>query len=332
MWKAFAIATMLAALIYSTSETPKNARVRDYGWYAPSWRSIEDPHELLAIPNVWKQDGANKTRLLYKDYETVHGYAYNARNQGAAPSCVGQATAAAVDFLAATQIATGKRERAPPGGASAAVIYGWSRIQIGEINISKFGGGSHCRWAAAAIQKYGTVPNRNYPSLGVDLSQESAKRCLKYGVRGPPEGFEKIGILHPVIEYIKVETYEDVRDAVFNGCPVIIGSSIGFGERSGAMRDPDGFLNRPSSFFGFRQSKWNHAMVIIAVCDEGRKGCLVLNSWGPRWINGPTRFGSEPEGSFWVSVENIEDIVSQGDSYALHGFIGYPNYKLWSGK
>jgi len=70
-------------------------------------------------------------------------------------------------------------------------------------------------------------------------------------------------------------------------------------------------------------------MCIIGVCDEGRKGCLIMNSWGSNWVNGPKRFGDEPEGSFWVDWDIIEKMVAQGDSFAFRGFQGYPHYKLW---
>jgi hypothetical protein len=135
-----------------------------------------------------------------------------------------------------------------------------------------------------------------------------------------------IARLHPVKDYISVDSYEECRDCIYMGSPVVVGSSQGFGEGR-LTRDEDGFLNPPRRVLF--PSVWNHAMVIIAVSDEGRRGALILNSWGSNWVNGPMRYGDEPEGSFWVDWEIIDRMVKQGDSFALRGFKGYPHYRLW---
>jgi hypothetical protein len=293
------------------------------GWEEGRDLRLDDPDLVWEVPE-WAGLGEGQTRLLYKDYALVHGKTYVPRQQGNAPSCVGQATAAAIDFLAAVEIRAGEPERLPPAPAAAGVIYGLSRIEIGELPETA-GGGSHNLWAAQAIQEYGVVARLNYPLLGYDLRQPSPARCVKFGATGVPLGLEKIAKLHPVRDYIAVDTYEEVRDAIYMGCPVTVGSSVGFGEGR-RTRDKDGFLNRPRRLW---PSIWNHSMVIVGMCDEGRRGCLILNSWGSDWINGPKRFGDEPEGSFWVDWKVIELMVDQGDSFAFRGFRGYPHYRLW---
>lgn len=294
------------------------------GWEAKADRRDGDPNLTWSVPE-WDGVGEGGTRLLYKDYKEVHGTDYVPRNQGQAPSCVGQATAAAVDILAAVQIRGGMPERGPPAIASAEVIYGLSRIEVGGLNGPNFGG-SHNVWAARALRQYGAVANLNYPLIGVDLRVPSPSTAVKYGYEGVPVGIEHIAKLHPVMEYVAIDSYEELRDAVYMGCPVTIGSNVGFGEGK-RTRDKEGFLNRPSRLFF--SSTWNHSMVVIGVCDEGRKGALILNSWGSGWINGPTRFGDEPEGCFWVDAKVIDQMVKQGDSFALRGFQGYPQYRIW---
>lgn len=296
------------------------------GWEAADRR--EDDTDLVWEVPEWQGAGAGGTRLLYKDWIAVHGTNYVPRQQGKVPSCVGQATAAAVDFLAAIEIRSGEAERSPPAIASAEVIYGLSRIEIGQLVGPNFGG-SHNFWAAQALKRYGAVANLNYPFLGVDLRVPDPGRAVEYGYQGVSVGLEAIARLHPVREYISVDSYEELRDTVYMGCPVTIGSNIGFGEGK-RTRDREGFLNRPRRLFF--DSTWNHSMVIIGVCDEGRKGALCLNSWGSNWVNGPKRFGDEPEGSFWIDAEVIEKMVKQGDSFALRGFTGYPEYRLWKAK
>lgn len=294
------------------------------GWEAEADMRLADTNLVWGVPE-WDGNGEGQTRLLYKDWKQVHGTDYVPRNQGRAPSCVGQANAAAVDFLAAVEIRSGDPERAPPAQAAACVIYGLSRIEIGGLNENSFGG-SHNLWAAQALQEYGVVARLNYALLGEDLRVPSPSRAVEFGALGVPLGLEKIARIHPVKEYISIDSYEELRDAVYMGCPVTVGSNIGFGEGK-RTRDRDGFLNRPRRLFF--PSTWNHAMVVIGVCDEGRKGALILNSWGSNWVNGPKRFGDEPEGSFWVDASVIDQMAGQGDSFALRGFSGYPHYQLW---
>jgi hypothetical protein len=292
------------------------------GWKTPDDKDT-DPDLTWEVPE-WDGIGEGATRLLYKDYEAVHGRAYVPRQQGRAPSCVGQATAAAVDFLAAIEVRAGEPERRPPAPAAADVIYGLSRQEIGELGDMAMGG-SHNLWAAQAIARYGVVARLNYPLLGYDLREPSIKRCIDFGSNGVPLGLEKIARLHPVKGYISVDSYEEARDCIYMGCPITVGSTQGFGEGK-LTRDKDGFLSPPRRFF---PSRWNHSMCIIGVCDSGRKGCLILNSWGSSWVNGPYRFGDEPAGCFWVDAKIIDKMVKQGDSFAFRGFVGYPNYRLW---
>ena len=297
----------------------------DAGWSDPDKSQASD-RAISAIPDSWVDSGKGQTRLLYQDYAAVYGSTYEPRNQGNAPSCVGQATAAAVDFLAAVQIAKGYDERPPYAGASAAIIYGLSRHQIGHIP-PEFGGGSHCVWACQAIQQYGVVPMVDYPLIGVYLAEPSAKLCVEYGRTGVSTALQDIAKLHPVIEFIKIQSFNELRDAMQNGCPVVVGSRQGFGDTGLLTRDEDGFLVPPRGLF--RKSQWAHAMVFIGVRDSGRKGALILNSWGPDWVQGPKAFGDEPEGSFWADDEVVNKMLSYGDSYAIYCFIGYPKYHIW---
>lgn len=298
-----------------TDENEKDFRLGDSDliWEVPEWGGV----------------GKGQTRLLYKDYETVAGESYRPRNQNGAPSCVGQAVAAAVDFLAHIEIRAGERERIPPAPASAEVIFGLSRIEIGDVKRfgKKFGGGSHNIWAVRAIKEYGVVARLNYPSLGQDLRNPSPKKAIYFGRRGIPTGLEKVARLHPIKDYVSIDSYEECRAAIYMGYPVVVGSNQGFGDRP-LTRDSEGFLSPPKRLFF--PSKWNHSMVIIGVADQGRRGCLILNSWGTNWIRGPQRFGGEPAGSFWVDWDIIDRMVKQGDAFAIRGFVGYADYRLFN--
>jgi hypothetical protein len=289
----------------------------------------EDRTLILDIPHAWRGGGEGKTRLLHDDWLAVHGTPYIPRQQGKAPSCVGQAVAAGVDFLAAVEINSLRHpERAPPARAAASVIYGLSRQEIGKKGRKK-GGGSHNLWGVQAIQKYGVVAQLRYPMLGIDLRKPSPAQCVLYGMNGIPTGLEYVARLHPVKEYIAIDSYEELRDAiVMGGCPVAIGSSQGFGDGNKLRRDSEGFLNPPGRRWW--KSVWKHSMICIGVSDEGRKGALMLNSWGTDWISGPNRFPNTPEGCFFVDAKIINKMVKQGDSYAIRGFRGYASYQIWS--
>lgn len=295
------------------------------GWEASNDRRVSDTDLVWEKPE-WSGNGEGQTRLLYKDWKSVHGTDYQPRNQGKTPACVGYATAAACDFLAAVEIRSGERERAPPAIASAATIYGLSRIEV-TGNLTPTFGGSHNIWAAQALHRYGVVPSCNFGLLGYDLSQNEQAQAVKFGFTGVPGSLEKIASVHPVREYIAMDSYEEIRDAIYMGCPVTIGSKVGFGEGK-RTRDAEGFLNRPGGGWFNTGSKWNHSMVAIGVCDTGRKGILILNSWGADWVAGPKRFDDEPEGSFWVDAEVIDLMAEYGDSFALRGFQGYAVYGL----
>lgn len=301
-------------------------RVKD-GWAtASTLYQDQDPYLLTGIPQEWAGTGIGRTRLLYQDYRQVTGQTYPPRTQGNAPSCVAAACAAAVDILTAVEIAKGEPERIPAEFVAIEPIYGLSRQEIGGLG-PMAGGGSHCIWACQAIQRYGVCYQKDYALIGHDLSKYSTDRCKTFGREGVPDSLETVGQIHPVTDYIRINNYADLRDAIYNGCPCIVGSNVGFGKKSGAKRDSDGFLSPP-----WLTAPWAHAMAIIAISDDPeRPGALIINSWGSNWIGGPHKFGDEPPGSFWVDKKVVESMIEQGDCYALRNFKGFSNYgKLWS--
>ena len=308
-------------------ESLKLADTYSGGWTADrsQGRRNDDPDLIWEVPE-WKDAGQGQTRLLYRDYKKVSGKTYQPRYQSKSPSCVGQAVAAAVDFLACVEILAGEPERMPPAPASAEVIYGLSRIEIGNVS-RKYGGGSHNLWAVQAITQYGVVAQLNYPLIRQDLRKPSSSKAILFGRKGIPSGLEEVARVHPITDYVSIDSYEECRDAIYMGHPVVVGSNQGFGKK-GRTRDSEGFLSPPWRLFF--PSTWNHSMVIIGVCDQDRRGCLILNSWGSKWVKGPTRFGDEPKGSFWVDWDIIDRMVKQGDAFAIRGFKGYADYRVFS--
>ncbi len=246
--------------------------------------SIE-PYEY---PKHWKNDGQNKTYVLYRK----HGV--TAMSQGQVGSCVGAATAKALELMHGQRF-------------SAEWCYGMSRKHFQE-HYSPFGG-SFCGYAAQMIKDVGALPSLNYSVMGDDLRVYSPARAKRWE-RGPPEQYEHIAQGYRS-GFVKIETWEQLRDAIANEVPVIVGSSVGFGPTRGARRTSDGRLRARW------WSRWNHAMVFCGVSDGRSKRALLLNSWGTNWISGPKWLGDEPDGSFWVSKADAEKMIAYGDCYAI---------------
>jgi hypothetical protein len=262
------------------------------------------------LPAHFVGSGSGKTTLLYQAFAQVHGHPYITRDQGNAPSCVGQSAACAVDILAAVEVRSGHLGLPPPERASASWLYGASR-ELGGINDK--GGGSYCRLAARSMVEMGFLFEDDYWSVGYDLRGDDSKRDIEFGRTLPPQlkQFATSRVKH----YYKLTSYKDVRDAINNNMVVIVGSNVGFGNGI-QTRDKDGFLNQPR--LRFRGRYWFHAMCFTAVSDVGRKGVLCQNSWG-QWVTGPKRIGDEPEGSFWIDAHIVDRMAAQGDCWAIQG-------------
>jgi len=268
---------------------------------------------LEQFPDHLDGDGLGKTRLLHLDYIDVYGTNYIPRNQGSSSSCVGQSAACAVDILGAVETKAGLRNLPPPPRSSASWIYGCSR-EVGGIENK--GRGSYSRLAARSLEEVGFVYEENFFMLGYDLTGDNPVRDIEFRL-GVPDELLPLAY-HRIAGYYELHSYEDVRDAIYNGMPVIVGSSVGFGKTNNVIwRDDDGFLSQP--IFKFRGKYWPHALCFIGVCDQGRRGVLCMNSWGEYWVDGPQRFGNEPLGSFWIDESVVNKMVAHSDCFALYG-------------
>lgn len=321
---AFAISLVIGIQIqFRSFEDLQGLNVpEDHGW-AP-------PEDSLEIEELFGQDapevpsGRGKVRLLYKDWEKATGYPYIPRRQSA-PDCVGHSMAGGLDIRMAVQ-AVESVYRSPEYASSAPPIYGLSRIEIAG-KTSTAGGGSRVRWAMQAMEDYGVLFKKNYLYTGYDLTKYDPSRSRTWGSTGLPSPLEEVAKLTPMAEYYKVSSYQEVRDAIANGYPVVVGSNIGFSRRTifswgntKATRDRDGFLRS--------NGRWNHAMVFVGVDDRSRrKGICCLNSWGSSWVNGPEKL-DQPNGSFWIDDETVTEMVQQGDAFAIIQINSPLDYRL----
>ncbi len=266
--------------------------------------------------------GKGKVSLLWKTLERETGEALVPHDQKIG-DCVGQAYALATDILTTTRIFQMGYSEQFIAKASVEAIYAGSRYEIGHIkheyNGMLIGDGSFGCFAAEFLRDYGVLLRREYDN--VDLRGYDPVRSRSWGETGVPDQLEPIARKHPVRDVALVKSYEDVRDAMANGHPVVFCSGVGFEPSCNKCnpsggRDAQGFLNPCDT--------WYHAMAGIGCDDTGRAGVLIQNSWGRHWVGGPKRY-EQPDGSFWVDAHVIDKMCAEGDSYALSGYIGFPS-------
>ena len=243
-------------------------------------------------------------------------------NGYAVHNCVSHAYGLGVDILTCVAIALFNKQERWIAPSATEVIYAGSRVEVGGGNLR--GDGSTGAWAAEFLRQWGALLRQEYlGKYDFTVYDGNLTRSMGRGRVGVPADLEPLAKLHPVKTVSIVRSWEECRDVVANGCPVAMCSNLGFR----TTRDKDGFLTRA-------RRPWYHAMLITGIDDESsRPGALVQNSWGPDWVDGPTRY-DQPAGSFWVDASTIDAGMRQDDSFALSGYVGYPrldipDYTIW---
>ena len=263
--------------------------------------------EFRATPKRAEDPGSHLDEPVYL-WETVRrvtGEVLPGRDQGTVGSCVAVATASALEHLQCVQIAAG--EKACYRDVASEVIYGGSRVQIGGGRIR--GDGSIGAWAARWVKDYGVVPRDIYHRY--DLRQYNEQLCRELGRRGVPQELIAIARQHPVLEVMRVQSWEEARSALHRGYPILVCSDQGFRME----RDRDGFC-APRGI-------WYHAMALIGCRGGERPGGFLLNSWGDQAHTGPRVPPHAPPAGFWVDAHVLDRMLRQGDSWAFARLIGF---------
>lgn len=230
--------------------------------------------------------------------------------------CVGQASTLGAEFVCATQIAYSKKNEQWKGKFSTEVTYAGSRVEIGG-GVIRRGDGSTGAWAAEWLKRYGTVLRGKYGNI--DLTKYDPDIARQWGKPrvGVPDELEAIAKEHPVKTVTLVRSWKEACDAIANGYPVLICSSVGFNTRT----DKEGFLTA--------NDVWYHALLLIGIDTKSiREGGCIANSWGTNWVSGPKHRLGTPDGCFWADARVIDAMIKQGDSFALSNFVGYPRRDL----
>jgi hypothetical protein len=175
-------------------------------------------------------------------------------------------------------------------------IYGASREVSGNLGWQD---GSYGGAAVKAMTTMGMVSRRMEGLEGA----YSGRRAKQFGRTGPPAAWKQQALPFKLGAAARVTTWDELVAALHNGNPVTICTGMGF------------TLTRDSQGFASRKGRWGHCM-FVAGARFDRPGACVVQSWGPEMPTGPTGLG-QPPFSFWVSQQDIEAILAEGDSWAL---------------
>lgn len=226
--------------------------------------------------------------------------------------CVSMGAANAVNYLACMEIARQHdRERYRP--AYPPYLYGISRVQIGGGRLDD-GDGSLGVWAADGVRRHGVLAadEPGVPPYSGNVAREWGRRP------GPPAQLIAQAQPHCVRSTAPVRTYAQVRDAIVNGYPVTVASTVGFRMRPMVDRN---------KHWGVPAGSWAHQMCLVGCDDDdARPGCYCINSWGPDAHGKPA--DDAPPGGFWIDASVVERMVGQDDSFAYSQFDGFPEQEL----
>ena len=106
--------------------------------------------------------------------------------------------------------------------------------------------------------------------------------------------------------------------ALQSGYAATVGSTWG---TSDSQRDVDGFVSHSAN--------WAHSMAVIgyrpaSTTQSGRRGFLIWNSWGSRWLSrGGVWPRDMPKGSFWISEMDMLGCIQSRDTFAFAGYEGF---------
>jgi intein/homing endonuclease len=277
---------------------------QEFGWIAPEERdySVAKSHdEILSFSRLFGSaawnlvgTGEKKVVLLHEALTKLCGgkFPINMQTIG---SCVGDGYAKGVELLTAVEILLRKEPELWPNFlVSVEWIYGASRVIQGQGRLRNMDGALGS-WAQKAVKENGTLLRKIYGAY--DLTNYSGQRIKEWGYNKFPYELEVIADEHPVQTTALVTSYEEARDAIANGYPIVVCSNQGFSSK----RDSEGFARA--------QGKWAH--------------CYHPNSWLYSIDIKPIKNISagdliyDQEGNI-CNIEKIEKRVYKGDMIRLN--------------
>lgn len=298
----------------------------NFGWVPPENRTDDQAEKhnniMLSLPNFRIMGNtADVEKMFLSDFAKVvnNGKTFPVFYQETG-SCVGNGYGQALWYLQAVEVVkNGDRETVKiPFWLLA---YGKSREYGGLLGRGEGSFGSAMAKAAVTDGSFAfdfdNVP-RPYEAAGGITWGANAELTWSDG-RSINSRFLTESRKHLVQTAAKMNSANDVRDAIINGYPCTIASDWG-----GNMRCPivEGVL------LNTRSDRWMHQMCVINWWRHPRLGEIfyILNSWGAN-AHGICPTGS-PQGGFWVRKNDMEYIVRQGETFAFSQFNGFPAQDL----
>jgi intein/homing endonuclease len=289
---------------YSTiTRLPLSARNLDYGKY-----------KYVRLSNIGLL--RNVTDISSKNVEDEDVYCIEVEDDGsfiangyATSNCVSWGAKHALEYLQCFSLYTGGWDEFKV--IFSPYLYGCGRVYIGGVDLSQ--DGSCGINQAQAVVKYGSVPTDlpNLPKYNANVARQFG-RSKSILDRWGDEGRK-----HLVKSTAKVSTWDQCVQAIINGYPVTVASSVGYE----MLPRSDGFHHKSGS--------WPHQMCIIGVDDEGNgidSHGIIANNWGDVHgslvdLRDPTI--KLPPGVLRVRAEDIQTMLDADDSFAYSGYDGF---------
>lgn len=226
-------------------------------------------------------------------------------DQGGLGSCVGFATAHALETTGAADVVHRREREEWRFRGSGGGMYALSRTHAKQLGDWE---GSSGAWAVGALQEWGCLFAGSYDSI--DLSRYDIPLIRQWQNRGVPSNIIEVAKKYPARGCALVKTNAELKGLLQNGYAALSCASQTFASR----RDQLGFSR--GTIPG-----WNHAMAVVAYRGKasGAEGFLILNSWRPDWISGPEWPDDMPLGSFWCSPADMQKRLDQGDTWGVGG-------------
>jgi len=276
------------------------------------------PRFCQAAPSL--KDTGNRDVLHWRAEEKVLGKRLPAHNQTRG-TCVSQGYGRGAQDLMFIEIAIKGESEEWRGQVATEPIYAGSRVEIGGGQLGN-DDGSVGAWAAKWVQQYGILLRQKYGKW--DFSEPNDELAAELGARGVgvPDELEPVAKEHPVKTISQCLTGEEAADGLCNWYPLPICSDQGFTED----RDRNGFC-KP-------RGTWYHCMLARGHCvvKGNRPAVAIQQSWNGHSPTGNDRVTLEsgeeitlPQGVFLIDLEVCDRMVSQGDSFFLSNFEGFPS-------
>lgn len=268
----------------------------------------------LLYPSVWKASGRD---------DHFHGYPSQPTGD-----CVSRGQCHAATASLGVAVCNGKGSW-PKGIADAQYKKGLV-MHPTPTYWGKRGGQSGWSCSSAAKRskdEIGLVPAMSYPSnsnLGDLLLNYNVSVIRKYCHSGPPDDVVKTLNGHCTLNYSRIRSYEEIRDAIASGFGVNTCGGQGYSK----TRDEWGVCRR--------QGHWAHSLAVIGVMEDAATIAkyrepllLILNSWGgyvrgPRKVQGKDEYPEIPKGSFFVRASEF----AGRDAYVIKSVAGWAPMKL----